>query len=320
MTIELHTYDQPAGAPHTLEAVPDRGPLDLTRPNVSGDLPTIFEMAPMFRRVLVGYDRFQVDTYVQWAEHQLATAEHEREHLETRHLRTLAELGEARERLSHSSGGVEFLSLSRRVGSMLAAAADEAEGIRAEAEAHRSAAFAEAERRLRLAEDILRDAETEAGRLVATAAAEARDMAARAGHVVEAAEETGRAARAEAALLLEQSRQVERRAVEEAGRTRQQAEDDVAAARLQARDEIVRMLTTGREQRRRADAQAAADRERLDRQATALRAEVRALEQRRTSLRADVELLAGQVAGPADDPPAGVLHRLRARARSLQAG
>ncbi|CCG03684.1 hypothetical protein [Blastococcus saxobsidens] len=319
MTTDLHTEDRPATGPGGLEAVADDEPLDRTRPNVSGDLPTIFELAPMFRRVLLGYDRFQVDTYVQWAEHQLTTAEQEREHLESRHLHALAELDEARELLSHSSGGAEFVSLSRRMGAMLAVAADEADGIRAEADAHRSAAAAEAEGTLRMAERVLADAETEGGRLVAVATSEAQERTSRADRIVEAAEAIRTAASAEAAARLEETRLLERRAAAEAGRIRRQAEDDVTAARLQAREEIVRMLTAGREERRRADAEAEADRERLDRRATALRSEIGALEQRRAALQAEVALLTEQVAAPVAERPAAAPRRLRAGSRALRA-
>ena len=64
MSAELHADDWTAGPASALRVVPT----DRTRPNVSGDLPTVFQIAPMFRRTVGGYDRFQVDTYVQWAE------------------------------------------------------------------------------------------------------------------------------------------------------------------------------------------------------------------------------------------------------------
>ena len=87
---------------------------DRRRPNVSGDLPSVFQAGPMFRRAVVGYDRFQVDTYVQWAEDELATADREREHLVARHLRTRAELEQARRLLCHSPDGGEMLRLSEQ--------------------------------------------------------------------------------------------------------------------------------------------------------------------------------------------------------------
>src|SRR3954464_11449418 len=87
------------------------------RPNLSGDLPTVLQPAPMFRRAALGYDRFQVETYVQWAEDELATADRERERLMARYLDQQATLQESRELLSHSSGGGDFLQASRRIGS-----------------------------------------------------------------------------------------------------------------------------------------------------------------------------------------------------------
>ena len=121
MSAELHADNGP-GRP-LFEVGPHREERKRERPNVSGDLPTVLQAAPMFRRVVVGYDRFQVDTYVRWAEDELAAADREHEHLVARHLETRAELEEALELLSHSSGGGEFLQLSRRIGTMLAAAA-----------------------------------------------------------------------------------------------------------------------------------------------------------------------------------------------------
>ena len=49
----------------------------------------------MFGRAVAGYDRFQVDTYVRWAEDELATADREREHLMALYLR---DAGRARRR------------------------------------------------------------------------------------------------------------------------------------------------------------------------------------------------------------------------------
>jgi cell division septum initiation protein DivIVA len=281
MSVQMHADDEPARPLSAFETVVlGVEPPDRRRPNVSGDLSTVFQAAPMFRRAVAGYDRFQVDTYVQWAEDELATADREREHLVARHLRTREELEEARQLLSHSSDGGEMLRLSRRVGSMLAAAADEAESMRTEADALRSAASAEAEQTVARAERVLVDAEAEAERMVTVAATEVEAMTAAAGRIVDEAEQTGRNARAEAEARLEGVRLLELRAAEHGGRLRQVALAEASAARLQARDEIVRMLNTARDERRRADAEAAATRERLVRdaatRAAALLAEVEA--------------------------------------------
>src|SRR5688572_24760516 len=168
MSAELDLDDGTARLSSALDVVsPGADALDSRRPNVSGDLPTVFRAAPMFRRAPIGYDRFQVDTYVQRAEDELASAEREHEHLVARHLRTRADLEEARELLARSSGGAEMLRLSRRIGSMLATAADEAESMRAEAEACRTAAAAEAKRKLGYARWRIGYAETRAEGLAA---------------------------------------------------------------------------------------------------------------------------------------------------------
>jgi cell division septum initiation protein DivIVA len=241
---------------------------------------------------VVGYDRFQVDTYVQWAEDELATAEREREHLLASNVRTSTALDEARELLAHSSAGGELLRVSGRIGSMLAAAADEAEGVRAEAEADRAAASAEAQRMIADAERLLVDAEAEAQRMVADAATEAEKRAAEADRIVAEAEQTRREARTEAEARLEKVRTLEQRAADHVEHLRQRAVEAATVARLQTRDEVVRMLTTGREERRRADADATAARERLDRDAVRRRAvlltEVEELEHRRAVLTADL--------------------------------
>jgi hypothetical protein len=287
----------------------------------------------MFRRSLIGYDRFQVDTYVQWAEDELASADREHEHLVARHLRTRADLEEARELLARSSGGAEMLRLSRQIGSMLATAADEAASMRAEAEKCRTAAASEAKRKLGYARWRIGYAETRAESLAAEAARRFEAKAAEAGRIVDRAEQALREARAEAAVRLEEVRAVERRAVEHAERLRQQAVAEADAARLRARDEIVRMLSTGREERRRADAAAAATRERLLRDTAtryaSLLAEVQALEHRRAVLRAEVAVLTevGVLPEPVTGPTRRrrnvhlpeFLDRLRWRARSLRA-
>jgi hypothetical protein len=288
-------------------------PTDRARPNVAGDLPTVFQAAPMFRRTVAGYDRFQVDTYVAWAEDELATADREREHLLSRHVRTRAALEEARELLSHSPGGAEVTRLSARIGSMLAAAADEATGIRADAEADRCAAAHQAERMIAEAERVLADAEAEAELLVADAVADAADLHVQAGRIVDEAELSAAEVRVEVEARWAKVRQMELRAAEQAGRTREQAGRDAAAARLQARDEVVRMLDTGREARRRADEAAAAIRARQEQEAAtryaALAREVAALEQRRSALRAEIESLGAPVA----DDSVGFLEHLRRR-------
>jgi hypothetical protein len=327
MTAQVYADDGPARPVDRPGPVPGTWSPERSRPDASGDLPTVFEAAPMFRRALAGYDRFQVDTYVRWAEEELATADREREHLVARHLATLAALEETRQLLPHSAEGGEFLRLSRRIGSLLAAAADDASGMRAEAQADRAAAAAEAERTAAAAARLLADTRAEADRLRAEAATEVDAMVVAAGRIVEQAEETREQARAEAEARLGEVRAAEHRAVEHAALVRRRAAEEACAARLQVREEIVEMLTTGREERRRADAEAATVRERLDGEAVARRAallaEVTALEHRRSALRAEIELLAGPAAGTTGGRLGARLRRrlqrLRWRSRSLPA-
>ncbi|SOD97721.1 hypothetical protein [Blastococcus haudaquaticus] len=307
MSNELHIDGEATGAPDAVAGSPDRA-----RPNLSGDLPTLFQAGPMFRRTVAGYDRFQVDTYVRWAEDELAAADRQREHLLARHLETQAALADARTLAAHSAAGGEFLRVSKRIGAMLAAAADEAQNIRAEADNHRSVACAQAAVVTGDARRVLAEAEAEAARTAARAAVQLADTTAQAELVAAEAERAGQAVRAEAAALLDEARAVEARALEQADRIRQQAAAEALAARLEARAEIVRMLDGAREQRRRADAEAAAIREGLDRDAAtrraALLAETAELEHRRDALRAELET------GPAPVVPSSATLHQHARA------
>lgn len=331
MSVELQTGEAATCPSPEDQAVFLGNPRDDRRPHVSGDLPTVLQAAPMFRRAVVGYDRFQVDTYVDWAEDELSTADREREHLVGRLHRLQTELDESRRLLSHSGAGGEYLQVSSRIGSLLAAAADEAESLHADAEADRRTASAQLEQTFAHVDHLLAEAATEADRLVAEAAtaaagtvAEARRLAAEAEHQ---AEQVRRAARTEAETRLQSVQLTERRAAEQAEQLRQEAVDAASAALLRARDEVVSMLTRGREQRRRADAEAAATRARLEQEAmtrsASLRGEVAALERRRALLRAEVRRLtdaAAEVAGrPAESHLSRFLESLHWRSRSLRA-
>ena len=329
MTVELHGVEGRTRSATGAEPEPDCPGGDDRRPNVSGDLPALFQAVPMFRRTVAGYDRFQVDTYVQWAEDELATAQREREHLVERHLRTQAALDETRELLSHSASGGEFLQVSRRIGSMLATAADEAESLRADAEADRLAASAQAGELTAAAEQRLADAELRAERLVGEAVEQAAATTTEAGRIAReaqaAAEQVRRAAHEEAERRLQRVQVVERRAAEQAEEIGRQATEAAAAALLEARDEVVRMLCTAREERRRADAEAAAVRGRQEREVVvryaALRQETAGLERQRSLLQAEIARLSAATAEPAPVPVEAFLPRflgaLRTASRSL---
>jgi cell division septum initiation protein DivIVA len=278
MSVEVRTSgpELPAEDVDGLALVAPADARDRRRLNLAGDLRTLFRYDPVFRRAVIGYDRFQVDSYVQWAEEELAGAERERAALLTRHVRLREALDEARRQLSHSPGGRDAVQVSYRVGTVLAAAADQADGIRADAEAERAAAAAEAQRVVAEAHAeaarLVAEATAEAARVVAGAAAEAGGILAEAREVAAEAERTLEEARTEAGARLEKVRALEQRAADEAERSRQESAGAAHAARLQARDEVVRMLTTAREERRRADDEAAAARARLDSEAAVRRA------------------------------------------------
>jgi cell division septum initiation protein DivIVA len=132
----------------------------------------MFQAMPIFRRAARGYDRFQVDSYAQWAEEELAGAARLRDDPLTRNARLRAELDECRRSLAHSPASREFTGLSYRLGSMLSAAAEQADGMRADAEAELATATAVGARMLAdaaEAERSLRKAAAEAARLGAEA-------------------------------------------------------------------------------------------------------------------------------------------------------
>jgi hypothetical protein len=308
MSIELHADEATEGegpAPF-----PSSGQDRRMRPHVPGDLASVLQAGPMFRRAISGYDRFEVETYVQWAEGELAAADRERERLLGRQLDTAAALAEARELLSHSSDGSRFVELSRSMGTLLATAADEAEAVRAAADADARAVAAEAQRTATEAAQTLSVARAAAAATTEDAVRALADARAAADALVEQARRTD----AEAYEHLANARTVEQRAAAEADRLREAAAEEATAARLQARDQIVGMLAVGREERRRADADAAAVRERLDTEASAARAgllaEVAALEERLAALRAQDEQPAAPAGDVVADPP-------RQHARSL---
>jgi hypothetical protein len=239
------------------------------RPNLSGDLRRTLTHDPVFRRSVVGgYDRFQVDAYVQWAEDELASAGRQRAELVGHLARTRAELDEARGLLARSPAGAEFLRLSRRIGVLLATAADQADALRADGEAEHAAAAVRAHKlvdeAVAEAERVIAEAAEEGRRLVAEANAEAERVTAEAGLLLAEAELAEREAREEAAARLAKARAVEQRAVQ-----------DAEAARRSARADVVRILEAGREQRRRSDDEAAARR-------AAVLAQIGELERRRS--------------------------------------
>jgi cell division septum initiation protein DivIVA len=259
------------------------------RPNLSGDLRTMLQEPPSFRRSVRGYDRLQVDNYVRWAEEEFLADARTLDDLLMRHTRLRADLDEAHRLLHHSATGREFLHLATRVGAVLCVAADEATGLR-------------------------EDAATEAERVTEKAAADARRVT---DEAAAEAERVSMEARAEAAARLAKAREIEQRAGEDATSAREQARRDADGILQAARGEAARLL-----------AEAAQQRERLDQEARTRRAgaerAAEALEQRCVQARAYLDRMAGQVTevltalgSPPPDaaptaPPAAVPRAVRA--------
>jgi hypothetical protein len=117
-------------------------------PDADGGLDQLLDRRPMFRRRHRGYDRFQVDSYVAWAEAELDAARRQCDYLLSRYGACTAQLEMARRAPRRSVTG----PVSVRLGEMLRLAAEEAEVITAagidEAERIVAGARVEAEARL----------------------------------------------------------------------------------------------------------------------------------------------------------------------------
>jgi len=153
-----------------------------------GGLDQLLDRRPMFRRRRRGYDRFQVDNYVAWAEEELGAARRQCDYLLSRYGECVAQLEQVRRAPHRSATG----PVSARLGEMLRLAAEEAETITAagvdEAERIVAGARLEAEARLRkvagireaaiaAADELRAQARRDAGQLLGSAAAR-RDAAA----------------------------------------------------------------------------------------------------------------------------------------------
>jgi cell division septum initiation protein DivIVA len=119
----------------TADPAPDVSPSVVVppprRPNLTGDLESVLEFFPSFRGALHGYDRWQVDSYVSWAERELRAARRSADEMAARFGACAAELERAREEVGRSEAGREGRQLSERVGRILELAAEEAAEWRA---------------------------------------------------------------------------------------------------------------------------------------------------------------------------------------------
>jgi chromosome segregation ATPase len=95
-------------------------------PNLGGDLEQVLDHRPLFRRRHRGYDRFQVDNYVAWAEGEVDAARRQCDLLLERYGACVAELTVAqRAPVAAPTTGV----VSQRLGEMLRLASQEADAV-----------------------------------------------------------------------------------------------------------------------------------------------------------------------------------------------
>ncbi len=214
--------------------------------SLAADLGGLLDTRPVFESRLHGYDRYQVDEYVIWAEEELATVRRAHDELRARAAATAAELAELRRRPAPPQPAAQPVSeltvVSERVRGILLLASDEASAMVAaateEAEQLVADARVEADARLEKAA-LLREA-------AAAMVEQLREQVAR--HQAEAAELLERARREADDLLRAAAEERDRLAAEAAERLAQEAarlrqERDAAAAvaagrLLAARDEV----------------------------------------------------------------------------------
>jgi cell division septum initiation protein DivIVA len=228
-----------------------------------GGLGGLLDTRPLFETRLHGYDRRQVDGYVQEAEEELAAARRAGDQLRARLAERTAELAELRGRPAPATGNPDLTALSERVREILRLASDEAAAMvqAATEEADQIVAEARTEAEARLAKTaLMRDAVTA---------------------MVEQLHERAASQRAEAAGLLERAR----RQADELLRAAATERDRLAAEAARQRDEEAQLA---RQQR---DSVAAVAAGRL----LAVRDEVEDLRRQRDEARASLRRLADQV-------------------------
>lgn len=169
----------------------DGGPTDgegvlppaFRRPELPGSLDRLLDHRPVFRRRQHGYDRFQVDNYVSWAEGELDAARRQCDHLLDRYGACMAELTLVR----RTPTGTVTGAVSQRLGEMLRLASEEADSViasgvdeaeriireaRLEAEARRLKVMGIREAAIGAAKEIVERARADARRLLRDAAAQ----------------------------------------------------------------------------------------------------------------------------------------------------
>jgi colicin import membrane protein len=217
-------------------------------PQYPGQLATTFGTAPIFRTVIHGYDRVQVDSYVAWAEDELLTERRAIREVVGQFRDAVGELERSRSMPVRSAEAQHLLDVTTHGQRMLATAADEAADLVSTAAAEADRVVTEAHReararleRVRLLRRRVGDwCDTERRRIEADRVA-ARQLVA-AAHV-EAARlvEEGRRQRAEEDRAAEQARA---RAAEEASARLAAITSQVDGLQRQWRDLLARLRST----------------------------------------------------------------------------
>jgi hypothetical protein len=217
----------------TADAAP--GPTDADvptaprRPNFRGDLTEVLEFLPVFRSAVRGYERWQVDSYVSWAERELLAARRSTDEMAARFATASVELDRCREELSRSAAGRDARQVSERVAQILELAAEEAADITA-------AGAAEAEGLVAAARDWSSAMLRHAREAEESAAAEQ----ARVARIQREAAEALAAARAEAEQIRAAARADQERLAAEADETRRRLDQEAASRRAEAEEKARR--------------------------------------------------------------------------------
>jgi hypothetical protein len=297
------------------ESSPDGAPLADRHPHLSGDIGALLSTAPVFGRALFGYQRLQVENYVNWAETELLAAGREADDLLSRYGQCFSELEIAHKLLEHSPEGQELSHLTERLETMLQLAADEAADRvaagAAEAERIIGDAAIAADARMRKAQEFeehavqrseeLRTAAEQDRARAASERAEAVTLLDRAG---KRAGDALRVAEHERDSLARQAAEERKRLDEEAMETRARLDREAAESRDRATAESAERIRQ-EEARIRQEQEAAAER------LAAVQAEAEEVQRQRDRAQASLARLGEQI-GEAlgtltEELPAGIL-------------
>jgi cell division septum initiation protein DivIVA len=165
------------GSPGTLHPVE----VTVRRANPKGDLDLALRPKPVFRTRIPGYDRFEVENYLAWAESEIDAAQRANAHLAAQLGQCMAELREAEERAALATAGPDVAAVSDSIRRVMQLAVDEAAGLRevalAEADQLRALAIADAERLGAAAAAEAQHLRAEAADIAQTLLQQARDNA-----------------------------------------------------------------------------------------------------------------------------------------------